>query len=64
MKGREKTHAYPVREGALADVRLPMSLVVDAPLADCWLCQRDLCVQTEDHDTIVHMHRDNPLGEP
>ena len=52
-----KTHAFPVRAGVeWPDVGL--GLVVEAPLDDCYLCQRGECVQTtDDHETILHSRR-------
>ena len=53
-------HAYPIR--ATTDVpRLPPAEVVDAPIGECYYCQRGRCVQTREGSTIVHIGREPGL---
>lgn len=46
------THVFP----KTADAKLPklqLGVVVNEPIADCYLCQHDNCVQTMDDDDVV-----------
>lgn len=48
------THCYPSKDRpSLLAITTP-GFNVSAPLEECWLCQRDLCLQNQRDRVVIH----------